>query len=694
MNAKTEISVLVNELIGHNYNYYILDKPTISDAEFDIKLRKLKELEAANPQFIMKDSPTQTVGHPIVGSHFAPMRHRAPMLSLDNSMSPEEVIDWTIDVSADVKGPVCLEWKFDGLSLDLLYFKGVLVAAITRGDGTVGENVTLNAVHVEGIPKTIKSYDNEWVSVRGEVVAHLPTYRRINNDLMEKGKQPYANPRNFAAGSLRQKDPAITAERGLKFFGYQWLEDSPIVNSWGAEQARLVNNDFATGCVKLNDLDLGFYYDPKANTHSNIPVTLNKLQALRATLPFEVDGVVIKVESHTDREKLGFTSKFPRWATAYKFPATEGQTELLDIEYQIGRTGKATPVARIAPVHVHGTTISNVTLHNRSHVERLNLYVGCKVIVKRAGDVIPKIVGTVNPWTDQPRFEPITECPECQTKTIIVEGIDGMQDYCPNKHCEARQIAHLVYCAGRNVLNIKGLGPEVIKALYDRGYARGYFPFGLLNLKVNTLVDVGQSPLQAEKIVAACNRAKAELDLPRAIRALGIDNCAEGTSERLARHFQTMMRLSKATEEELIAVPDVGPITAKSIFEYFDEDWQRYNENDMASSWQFDLDHASLPAPSPIMTGLDWAGTSVVVTGSKFGGKSRKEVENFYKQMGATIAKDISSTTKLVLCGTKYTTRKLDNAKVQGVHYMVYDENGVIEEGNALNEISFNTVIF
>lgn len=694
--AKLKIGMLVQELIGHNYLYYVKDEPVITDQEWDAKFLELKELEAEFPQFVMKDSPTQTVGHPIVAGHFEPLKHRFEMLSLDNSLTVEALIDWTIDISSDVepvtsgKHETRIEWKMDGLSLDLIYYKGRLLFAITRGDGITGENVTLNALQIPSIPKHLEmTYDQDWISVRGEVVADLKHYYKLNAELEASGKKTYANPRNYAAGSLRQKDPAITAERGLLFYCYSvTLEPELPDYTWDAEQAFMVVNGF-------NSADTGtkFEFSSASGQHTNIPATVNKLQALRSQLPFEVDGLVIKVISHDIRKHLGFTSKFPRWATAYKFPAAEGETELLDIEYQVGRTGKCTPVARIAPVLVHGTTITNVTLHNRTQIERLKLYKGCRVIVKRAGDVIPQIVGTVEPWTNQELYAPISKCPCCESPTHIIEGKEGEQDYCNNVFCTERQIAYLNYITERKVLNIKGLGPETIKALYDNGLIGTNQPLGLLTLTTEDFSEIGLSEHMAKKMADACALANSQVTLQGIIMAFGIDGVAEGTAERLARHFQHIEPLSKATVAELEEIPDIGEITAQAIFEYFDNDNAKANKDEGISSWRkFFANDRFVPAP-PKLEGLAWSGMSVVVTGSNFGGNKRKDVEKLYKSLGATIAKDVSSKTKLVLCGTKYTTRKLDDAKAQGIAYIVYDDKGFVENNTGPDEITFLSLV-
>lgn len=685
MTPSQKIQALVAELIQYNCEYYILDEPSVSDAVYDKKYKELKELEALHPKLVMPSSPTQNVGHPVVANHFALMKHRFPMLSLDNSLTVDELIDWTIDITDDPKhsDELRIEWKMDGLSLDLIYFKGRLMYALTRGDGYIGENVTLNALNVESIPKELSgTYDQDWISVRGEIVVDLAHYRKLNAELEALGKKVYANPRNYAAGALRQKDPSVTGERGLVFYAYSVTSEPSVHDHWSKERQFMLMNGFKTAYTEEK-----FNYNPESLAHTKIPETVNRLQARRSQLPFEVDGLVIKVMSHATRERLGYTSKFPRWATAYKFPATEGYTKLLDIEYQIGRTGQATPVARLDPVLVHGTTISNVTLHNRTQIERLNLYVGCQVIVKRAGDVIPKIVGTVKPRVDEELYKPLENCPCCGTKTYVVKGDQGEQDYCPNRKCPDRLLAYLNYCTERKVLNIKGLGPAVVQTLLYKGLCHPTHGLALLDLTADDFIKAGESEHQANKLAEAINVAREGLTLERAIMALGISNVAEGGSVRLARRFGTIAKLAEASMDELVAVPDVGPITAQSIFEYFDEERDDIKQLKSLGSWEPYIQGLNLPAPEPIVASLEWSGSSVVVTGSKFGGMSRKEMENLYKQMGASIAKDVSSTTKLVLCGTKYTPRKLNTAKTQGIHYKVFDEHSVIEEGNVVENI-------
>lgn len=679
MEAKAHIAVLVTELSALNYAYYVLDNSPVADADYDAKYRELVSLEKQFPQFLMKESPTQNVGHAIVAGQFTPYKHRVSMLSLDNSLDVNALLDWTIDVidpSDALRGHRCLpEWKLDGLSLDLIYRHGKLLVAVTRGDGDVGENVTLNALQIPSIPKVLKEYQGqEWISVRGEVVVDLEDYRAINDALVTEGKKTFANPRNYTAGALRQKDPAITAERKLQFVAYSWVPDGEWVDGHMLEEQRLFRvNGFLDAAI-----DDDFDWTAVPGQPTQIPEFCERQLAKRGQHRFEVDGIVFKMVLHSDRKDLGFTSKFPRWATAYKFPASTGVTPLLGIDNQVGRTGRITPVARIEPVHVHGTTISNVTLHNRSQVARLGLFEGCKVEISRAGDVIPYVNRVVGERGNAKLIMPLSNCDVCGTKTYVQMGTDGSEiDYCPNVGCYGRRLGHMRHVVSRGVLNLKGFGDEIVKQLLDFGLVDSDRPLQFLALEASDLRTIGLSEKMAEKLEGSVRQANHLLTVDRVIQALNIDGVSTGTSERLARYFQTLNAIAKASVEDLIAVPDIGPITAESIFNYFDEDNQKPL---IHSSWRSIVGDRHLSAPEPILAQVEWVGFNVVVTGSNFAGKKRKDVEKLYKGMGATISKDVSSKTKLVLCGTKYTPRKLEAAKAAGIQYQVFDETQVVEE--------------
>lgn len=671
--AYAESCAEIDEL---NYHYHVLDDAKIPDAEYDQKFRTLVHIEKQFPELVTPASPTQKVGHAMTFGHFKPLKHRLPMLSLANTFTPDEAVDWSIDIldlataGIEVRG----EWKLDGLSLRLVYRNGKLLWAVTRGDGVTGENVTLNALQINGIPKTLKHWTSEYTLVTGEVVVPLADYKAINDALAEEGKKTFANARNYAAGSLRQKDPAVTAERKLKFIAYAFdCEGETTDRDWYDDIWHLNNNGFETAAI------------PAKLTHehgiiSGWPVLIEKMQSLRAEQPYEVDGIVFKVVKHAHRKFLGMTSRAPKWATAFKFPASEGVTPLHNVEYQVGRTGRLTPVARIEPVHVHGTTISNVTLHNRNEVARLKLYKGCSVQIKRAGDVIPYVMGTTVEHTDQELYEPLSNCPVCNTRTSIIVNKDGKEtDNCDNRQCYGRRIAHLEYCMGREVFNVKGLGPAVIKLLMVTKILDAYQPAKVFDLTREDLLSVGQSERETENLLEAIVIAQANMTLERLIMSFGIDGIAKDSSEKLARHFQHIDDLSTASYNDLLEVEDIGKLGAKCIVEYFDED--RANPIEQSSWRNFPKMHW-LRAPAKRQGDGILGNATIVVTGSNFSGHKRKDIEAAYKGLGAKISSTVTAKTAMVVCGTKYTAHKLAKAKELGIPWLVHDAEKIIDQSS------------
>lgn len=682
------VEELSETLRKHNYFYHVLDAPIIEDVTYDALYRSLKELETKYPNLLKADSPTQVVGHAVYDSHFTLAKHIEPMLSLDNVYSADELVDWIISIW-EQGTEIVPEWKMDGLSLDLLYENGVLVKAITRGDGETGEDVTPNALMCEGIPRVLQEFSDPLISVRGEVVVRLKDYKAINDALEANGKKIFANPRNYAAGSLRQKDPKGTKERKLVFVAYSKLEHSEVsfpkveFGSWAEEQSFFETNGFFT--ANAHD---GFDYDAVPGMPTKIPQLVERLHLKRPDHEFEVDGLVFKVVSHKTRQDLGFTSKFPRWARALKFPASRGRTTVLGVDRQVGRTGKLTPVARIAPVHVHGTMISNVTLHNLSEVEKHGLYVGCEVEISRAGDVIPYLEMVLSTRTDEPLIGAIDNCPCCGSKVILTVGKTGSQtEYCPNVGCKDRRVAHLLYCTGRNALNIKGLGDELVLQLYEADLVDVNRPLSLLQLTKDHFLKMGQSDRMSEKLEMAVTIAKHNLDLTRVIIALGIDGCADGTAERLGRVIPSLDEISKATIEQMVTIPDIGDITAQSIFEFFNEDNFR---PEAESVWKPYVGDLTLKAPEPLGT-LFLPGTTFVVTGSKFGKLTRKELEAYFKKNGAKVSSTVTGSTTTVYCGTKYTAHKLATAKATNIPYVIYSDEGVIEHSPNMTLLTLDT---
>ncbi|ABY63158.1 NAD-dependent DNA ligase [Pseudomonas phage 201phi2-1] len=684
MSNRHEYDVLCKRIRHYNYMYYVLDISIIPDSLYDQLLISLKLLEKEHPEWVTRDSPTQTVGHPVYESHFELVKRVKPMLSLDNLFTCDEAVDWSIDIHGDIyvgkkdeSAEIVAEWKMDGLSLDVNYTYDTMELASTRGDGTTGEDVTPNAMVVEGIPRVLKTPRHGGVSIRGEVVVRLADYNQINADLEAAGKKTFANPRNYAAGSLRQKDPRITRERKLVFVAYsveRTLGDPEA--TWYDDQAWLKENGFYTA-----DTGKRLSHDQRGMT-SGFPALIAECQAERSSYPFEVDGIVFKVVKHTHRETLGYTSRFPRWGRAYKFPASKGETRLISVDRQVGRTGKLTPMARIEPIHVHGTTISNVTIHNLKELEQHKLFEGCYVEISRAGDVIPYLERRITDHNGEKLYGEVEACPCCGTKVVVVHGKKTKEnpegsrtEYCPNTKCKDRQVAHLLYCTQRHVLNIKGLGDELVMDLYNAGVVDVTRPLSLLMLKHEDFLKIGQSERMAEKLAMAVTIASANLDLTRVITALGISGAADGTAERLAREIRTLEEISIATIDRMLEIDDIGDVTAQSIFEFFDEDNRKPHGQ---SAWRPYVGDRYLKAPEPLGT-LFRPGTTFVVTGSKFGDKARKDLERWFKQNGATVSSTVTKSTTTVYCGTKYTAHKLATAKELGIPYVIYNEDGITE---------------
>lgn len=655
-------SELVQLLVGYNFEYYINNVSPVPDSVYDALFREILEIETAHPELVTPASPTQTVGF-LAKNHFTKVKHPYPMLSLGNSLSPDELIAWikALPFGTDY----FVELKLDGASLELIYNKGKLVQAITRGDGNVGEDVTLNAFQIENIPKTIR-YDDCRVIVRGEVVVTQEVFDRVNDELKATGKEPYVNKRNYASGALRQKKAEVTGQRELMFIGYHFdiLDETKylIPESGIAARAVMAQQKFHTSvCFESCDLQ----------TESEIQLFVTNHYVNRDEWDFDIDGLVFKVNSYAEREDMGYTSHEPKWATAYKFPASEGVSKLEGITLQVGRTGQLTPVAEITPTFIHGTTISRVTLHNLSEIRRLRVNVGCDVVVKRAGDVIPKIVQAVQTLEDDQLWVMPETCPCCGGGIAIEQGQTGDDMYCINQTCPDRVKAHLQFTVSRGVYNILGIGTETISDLYNTcGFKQQRDHIRLLFLTKEQLMETGLSEHVASKLEETVSKART-IHLERLIASFGIPGASEGTSERLVAHFGSLEKIVNASIEELLQVEKVGPGKAASIFEFFDT----YKAEGWYAPWVAQL-NILVPEPrSDKMKGL-----SVMITGSKFGDMTRKGITAYYKTMSASVTSSVTSNTHLALFGTAYTGHKLETAKKLKIPYKIFDESGVIEE--------------
>ena len=581
--AKTE--ALREKIRHHEHLYYVLDAPELDDADFDALMRQLKEIEADHPEWVTPDSPTQRVGGK-VKEGFAKVAHSRPMLSLDNVNTPEELVDWDRRVRAlagDAEIAYVTELKLDGLSLALHYIAhpagsgggAVLARAITRGDGTIGEDVTSNVRTIRSVPLSIsaeklkKSKLPLPFEVRGEVVMPMAAFLKLNQEREALGQSPAANPRNAAAGTIRTVEPNIVAQRRLDFYGYFALQLTP-----GAEGEPA----FATQVETLDALTTAGF---RVNPHREALKSLDQLQAFvaraeeqRASLGYEIDGVVIKVNNAALQRRLGFTGKAPRWAVAYKFTARGGVTRLEDIAVQVGRTGKLTPVAVLSAVAIGGITVTRATLHNADEIERLGVKIGDFVRVERGGDVIPKIVEVVED-KDHPRghkrFHFPAHCPVCGSEIVRTEG---EADYrCVNIDCPARLRESLLHFASRGVMNIDGMGEAVVVQLMEQGLVHSIADlYSLTSEKLLTLERIGQKT--ADSLIAEIERSK-KAPLDRVLFGLGIRFVGERTAQLLADAFGSMDALLTATPEELERVQEVGPRVAAAVHEFFAEERNR-----------------------------------------------------------------------------------------------------------------------
>jgi len=649
------MEALREKIRHHEYLYYVLDRPEISDAEFDKLMRKLKDLEAAHPELITADSPTQRVGgEPREGFVKAP--HSSPMLSLDNTYSEEELRDWerrVHELSGRTDVDYVCELKLDGMSLALIYEGGKLVRGITRGDGSVGEDVTLNVRTVRSVPLSIpkeklkKAGIPADFEVRGELLMPTAAFKKVNEERERKGLATFANPRNFTAGTVRQLDANVTAERRMDFFPYILLVNGRTYfdRHWKTLDALVA---------------AGFKVNPNrrlVHTMEEVWAFIQEWEGKREALEYEIDGIVVKVDRTGLQDELGFTGKAPRWAIAYKYAARAGITKLEDIRVQVGRTGKLTPVAMLAPVLIGGTTVRNATLHNMDEIERLGVKIGDWVQVERGGDVIPKVAKVIED-KEHPRgtrvFEMPEKCPVCGTKVVRTEG---EVDYrCVNANCPAKLRETILHFASRGVMNIDGMGDALVTQLTERGLVKNVADIYKLS-KDDLLSLERMGDKSAQNILDEIENSK-KLPLERVIYGLGIRMVGERTAQFLAEHFGSMAALESAGVEELQNVNEVGPRIAESIVEFFG----------IAANRKLveRLREAGLTLKGQKKErGTKLAGKTFVLTGT-LAHFTRDEAKKMIEDAGGKVAGSVSKKTDYVVAGTEAGS-KLDKAKELGV---------------------------
>ncbi len=652
--AVKNLEALRDQIRHHEYRYYVLDDPEISDAEFDQLMGQLQKIEVAHPELITPDSPTQRVGgKPREGVVKA--AHSSPMLSLDNTYNVDDLRNWERRVH-ELSGRsdidyVC-ELKLDGMSLALHYEDGKLVRGITRGDGTIGEDVTLNVRTVRSIPLSIpkeklkKAGIPANFEVRGEMLMPLAAFRKMNEDREEKRLSLFANPRNATAGTVRQLEPSITAQRRLDYFAYMLLQNGRTF--------------FDRHWETLNALDAaGFKVNASRKLAKNFEQVwrfIGQEETKREKLPYEIDGIVVKVDRTALQEELGYTGKAPRWAIAYKYAARAGITQIEGVQWQVGRTGKVTPVAVLKPVPIGGTTVGRATLHNMDEIERLGVKLGDWVEVERGGDVIPKVTHVVED-KDHPRgdklFHMPEKCPVCGTKVVRTEG---EVDYrCVNANCPAKLRETILHFASRGVMNIDGMGEALVNQLTDRGLVKNVADiYKLTEADLLSLERMGEK--SAQNVLAEIKASK-NLPLERVIYGLGMRFVGERTAQFLAEHFGSMDALMKASEEELQQVNEVGPRIAQSIEEFFREKKNReLVEGLRAAGLTF--------AGTKKERGTKLAGKTFVLTGTLT--RPRDQVKKLIEDAGGRVSGSVSKKTDYVVAGSDAGS-KLDKAKELGV---------------------------
>lgn len=652
-------AALREEIDGHNYRYYVLDEPSVPDAEYDRLLRELQALEAEHPELVTPDSPTQRVGAEPLAA-FEPVRHETPMLSLGNAFSNEEVEQFHARALKTLETDhidYVAEPKLDGVAMSLRYRDGLLERAATRGDGQTGENVTSNARTIDAIPLRLRGEGwPEELEVRGEVYMPLAGFEEYNRRMAETEGKALVNPRNAASGSLRQLDPQLTAQRPLAFFAYSVAGQSAISDShfqileqlreWGFPVNPLVKRvRDAEGCIA--------YYE--------------EIGAMRDDLAYDIDGVVFKVESQREQETLGFVSRAPRWAIAQKFPAQEEITQLLDIDIQVGRTGALTPVARLEPVFVGGVTVTNATLHNIDEIRRKDVRVGDWVVVRRAGDVIPEVARVVLERREgEPKeFQMPETCPVCGSDVERVEG-EAVSRCTGGLVCKAQRKQSLMHFASRRAMDIEGLGSKLIDQLVENDLVHSVADlYRLEKEQLMALERMGEK--SADNLVEQLEKSKTP-PLDRLLYALGIREVGEVTATSLARHFESLERLAAASEDDLVEVPDVGPIVAQHVHHFFQqpENLEVIQELEQAGlQWQ---PLESIGGDQPL-EGQTW-----VLTGAL--SVPRARAKQWLESLGAKVAGSVSGNTTTLVAG-EAAGSKLAKAEKLGVE--VLDEAALFE---------------
>lgn len=651
-----EVAKLRQQLNDHNYRYYVLDDPIISDAEYDVLFNKLKEIEKNHPELITTDSPTQRVGSKPLKS-FASVKHEIPMLSLDNAFSDEDVQAFDQRIKDRLKTQHDIEYacepKLDGLAVTIYYEKGILSKAATRGDGETGEDITENIRTIVSVPLHLRGNDYpELLEVRAEVYMPKKGFLALNQRAEKLGEKVFVNPRNAAAGSLRQLDPRITASRPLEIFCY----------GVGLVEGKKLPDTHLGILESLKKWGLRINVDVKAvNSVEECIAYYHYIEKKRDKLPFEIDGVVYKVNSIPERSKLGFVSRAPRWAIAHKFPSEEVTTQVEDVEFQVGRTGAITPVARLKPVFVHGVTISNATLHNMDEIQRKDIYIGDTVMVRRAGDVIPEIVSTIKDKrpSNAKKIHLPKKCPVCHSDIEHIEG-EAVARCSGGLFCPAQRKEAIKHFASRRAMDIEGLGDKLIDQLVDLKLIKNVADLYLLSHDQLANLD-RMAEKSAQNILDALEKSK-KTTLARFIYSLGIREVGEATAKQLAKYYQDLNPLFDTNVEELQTIQDIGPIVAQHIENFFSE---KHNQDVISQLIKAGIHWEKIQKSA---SELPLSGKTFVLTGTLHS-LTRDVAKEKLEALGAKVAGSVSNKTHYVIVGEDAGS-KLDKAKALGVPVM------------------------
>jgi len=659
MDVLPKIQALRDELNQHNYNYYVLDNPTISDYEFDTKLKELQDLEAKHPEFFDENSPTQRVGGAVTKT-FETVQHEYRMYSLDNSYSKEDLLDWekrAQKILGDVPLEYTCELKYDGASISISYENGKLKRAVTRGDGFQGDDVTNNIKTIKAVPIKLKGDFPQKFDIRGEIILPFAGFEKMNQELIEIGETPYANPRNTASGSLKLQDSAEVAKRPLDCLLYSLIGNNlPITTHFeGLEKAR----------------QWGF----KVPTQSHLAKNMNEVfdfinywDKHRHEMPYETDGVVVKINDIHQQDELGYTAKSPRWAIAYKFKAEQVSTKLNSISYQVGRTGAITPVANLEPVQLAGTVVKRASLHNADQIEKLDIRIGDTVFVEKGGEIIPKIIDvdlTKRPANSEPT-KYITHCPECQTELERKEG--EANHYCPNFYgCPPQIIGRIQHFITRKAMDIEGLGGETVALLFNNGLVTNYAD--LYELKKEQIIPLERmAEKSADNMIKGIAKSK-EIPFERVLYALGIRYVGETVAKKLAKHYKSIDAIASASLTDLILVDEIGEKIAQSVIEFFDNQENRLIIERLK---QYGIQLEAIASADTTVSDV-LSGKTFVVSGvfEKF---SRDDLKKAIEDNGGKVGSSISAKTHFVVAGDNMGPAKLEKANQLNIPIITEDD--------------------